>query len=341
MNNQPYMYIDMNKVNENIKYLSKDKKPCLMVKANQYHVLNNIKPLVDLGYDFFGVSTLDEALTITNQFDVEVLIVTPIEIEDIISNNQSNIHFTIVDIDSLEKVEKNVNIHLNFDTGMGRIGFSPNQITQVIDVIKKRNLSITGVYSHFPCAEDKEYSYLQIKRFKEIIDQLKDADIKPKYIHLQNSLGCINYDIPWCNMVRPGIGIWGYLGSYEEAKDTKLQPTLALYAPIVFEKDYQGYIGYGHLDQVEGIIATIKMGYNDGLIRKLRGYDFKPGKIVGNVCMCQTMLLVPNKNIKVIKIFKESELYNIINYTNMTTYEFLCGLSPRINRIIKGDLWQN
>lgn len=335
MDNQPRMYIDMDKVASNIKYLVKDKQPCLAVKANQYHVLENLEPLINLGYKFYGVSTLDEALNIINSFsDVEVLIFTPIEVDIINEYAHTNIHFTVVDINTLNQVDKQAKVHLNFDTGMGRIGFTNQDITEIVSIIKTRGLEITGIYSHFPCADIRDYTYLQIERFHEIINTFTKEDINFKYIHIQNTLGCVLYDIPWCNMVRPGIGIWGYCGNLEEANMTSLQPALKLEAPVAFEKNYEGYIGYGHIEKVHGEIATIKMGYNDGLVRRLRGYDFKPGKVVGNVCMCQTMLLLPNKDIDTITIFDGDSLYTLCDYIDESVYEFLCGLSFRIKRIL-------
>lgn len=341
MSYQPQLIIDMDIVSDNIKLLAQDKKPCLMVKANQYHVLENIKPLVDLGYDFFGVSTLDEAQLILNNFDVDVLIVTPIVFEDMVSFNHPRLHFSVVDIDTLKQVTNQYNVHLNFDTGMGRIGFKVEMVSQVIEIVKQRDLHLKGIYTHFPCASDQIYTLGQIDLFKTIIDRFKEEGTNPTYIHCQNSLGAFLYNVEFCNMVRPGIGIWGYGANLEEAKLTPIKPALKLIAPVSFIKDYQGLIGYDHLDQVDGIIATIKLGYNDGLDRRLRGYDFKPGKIVGNVCMCQTMLEVPNNDISSITIFEENSIYDLCNYINCSVYELLCSLSFRIKRVIKGGVWHD
>ncbi len=335
MSYTPRLEIDMQIVDANIKMLSNDKKPCLMVKANQYHVLANIKPLVALGYDFFGVSTLQEALAILKEFDVDVMIFTPISVSDMQKYNHPRLHFSVCDLNTLMQLNNDYHIHLNFDTGMGRIGFNPDEVSNIIDYLQNHHLKITGIYSHFPCASDQLKTIAQIKLFKMIYDEFVYQQIPLTYIHLQNSLGACLYDLSWCNMVRLGIGIWGYASNYKESLLQIVKPALKLVAPVSFIKNYHGYLSYDHIDYVEGIIATIKLGYNDGLIRSLRGYDFKPGKIVGNICMCQCMLLVDDINTKEIVIFDKASLYDLCAYANITTYEFLCGLSYRIKRVIK------
>lgn len=333
---QPYLEIDMNIVDNNIKLLAKDKKPCLMVKANQYHVLSNVKPLLDLGYDFFGVSTLEELETIHNlNQEIDVLVVTRVDVNTINNSNNKYTHYTITDIDDLKEVNDNVNIHLKFDTGMGRIGFTSSQVMEVINIIKTRNLNIKGIYTHFPCGSDKEYTTKQIKRFKEIVDRFTENDIYPTYIHCQNSIGCSLYDISWCNMVRPGIGIWGYGANKLEASLTNVKPSLTLKAPVSFIKEYHGLIGYDHIESVDGIIGTIKLGYNDGLDRRASGYQFKEGKIVGKVCMCQTMIKLASKDVREVTIFEQDDIYDLCNYIDYTVYELLTSLSFRIKRIIK------
>lgn len=341
MSYQPQLIVDLDIVKQNIELLANGKKPCLMVKASQYHVLENIDPLVKMGYDFFGVSTLEEALTILDEFDVNVLIVTPISIEDMKKHNDPRLHFSVVDFKTLNAVDNSFNLHLNFDTGMGRIGFRVDQLANVVDVVKTNNLELQGVYTHFPCANDQLYTISQIQLFKSVVDELAYNNINPTYIHCQNSLGCVLYNLDWCNMVRPGIGIWGYGANQAEANLTPITPSLKLVAPVSFIKHYRGAIGYDHLDEVDGTIVTIKMGYNDGLDRRLRGYNFNPGKIVGNICMCQTMLEVPDESVNEIIIFDGSSLYDIIDYIGCSAYEFLCGLSYRIHRVYKGGIWQN
>ena len=193
-----------------------------------------------------------------------------------------------------------------------------------------------GIYSHFPIATNKEITNKQIKLFKEIVDYFNDVEFE--YIHIQNTMGAKLYEIEWCNLIRPGIGIWGYGANREESEKLNLKPSLKLEVPIMFKKEYKGKVGYDLLDSVDGTVATIKIGYNDGLDRRARGYDFKEGKIVGNVCMCQTMVLLNKKDIKNITIFEGENIYQLCEYLDCITYELFTRLSNRIKREI---IWQS
>ena len=80
------------------------------------------------------------------------------------------------------------------------------------------------------------------------------------------------------------------------------------------------------------------MGYNDGIVRSLQNYEFKEGKLVGKVCMCQAMFLLNEKyyDTKKITIINENDnLDNLVKYAKITKYEFLTGLSTRIKKEIK------
>lgn len=331
MSYNPILKIDINKVKNNIKTLKKDKEVCLIVKANGYGILEDIKPLYDLGYRFYGVSTLDEAIKITSIYsDVDVLILSPIDSDEITKVN-NKIILTVSSFNDLNNIT-NQRFHLAFDTGMGRIGFKQEEIIKIKNKITD-NMNFEGIFTHFPKAYDKVYSNNQIKLFKAIIDQFKEYNLK--YIHMQNTIGCLLYDIDFCNLVRPGIGIWGYV---EDIKTNELEPSLELIAPIIQKKEYNDYLGYDLIEKVNGKVATIKMGYNDGLIRGLQNYKFKEGTLVGKVCMCQSMFLLNEDNYntdKITIIEKNDSLDNLVKYAKITKYEFLTGLSTRIKKEIK------
>lgn len=314
------LYINYEHVADNIEYLRKGKKTILMVKANAYGMgINHIKKLIQHGYDFFGVSTLDEAIEIRKiDQNCEILVCTPISEYNVAVEN--NIIVTIIDAND---VIDGLRYHIKFDTGMGRLGIKNNF----------NSLEPEGIYTHFPIASDTEFSKKQIAEFREISKLFKNV----KYIHMQNTLGSIKYDIDFCNMVRIGIGQFGLLSNHEEAKEygQHLKPVLKLETRVInYKENYDGYIGYDLTEYVNGNIATIRIGYYDGLSRSFGGYTFKNGnKIVGLICMCQTMIKT-NKKQEYIEIFGEEEnIYNILKYGKISTYEFLVSLSTRVNKI--------
>lgn len=328
------LQINFDAVKQNIDYLAKDMDVFLVAKGLCYGTsFASVEKLIAIGYLKFCVSTIEEAYILRKiNPDIEILILLPIENEEINEALLNNFQITITSLSQLKVVNNQVMIHLKFDTGMGRIGFGKNDINEVKKNMVKKN--IIGIYSHFAFAADDEVSNNQIKVFKDIVDAFEAYNFK--YIHIQNSLGAIKYDIDFVNTKRLGIGIWGYLTNKKEMDNygTMLKESLTLVANVIQNKEYQGYIGYDCSEYVEGKIATLAFGYHDGLFRKATGYVFKDGsKIVGKVCMCQTMLLVDEYFEKKEIFGKNESIYDIVEYCGVTVYEFLSALSSRIKKI--------
>jgi alanine racemase len=186
-------------------------------------------------------------------------------------------------------------------------------------------------------ASNEEFSKRQIAELKKASENFPDI----KYVHIQNTLGAIKYDVDFCNMVRIGIGQFGYLAGRREASlyGQKLKPALRLEARVLqYKENFDGPIGYDLTENVTGNIATIRMGYHDGLLRCFQGYKFNSGaKIVGLICMCQAMLKVEHDS-EYIEIFGEEEnIYSLLKYGKISTYEFLVSLSARVDKIEVND----
>ncbi len=329
--------IDTKKVIHNISILSKKTVPILMVKANCYGMGEEaISALIEEGYDFFGVSRICEAMSIVEKSDsVKILIVAPIDANELQKITNPNIKITIATLEQLNQCQPHHIIHLKFDVGMGRIGFSKNDLEAIKRIVLKKNLNIEGLYSHLPCASNDEISNVQIEEFRKIVNIFGPV----KYIHMQNSLATIKYDIDFVNVNRIGIAIWGYLETREAMDEygKELIPAIELHAKVEQNKYFKGKISYDFTEEVEGNISTIAIGHHDGFKQSNQGFIFgNNAKVVGTVCMCHTMLLV-DEFIEEQEIFGEQEnLYNLLEYGKIGMYEFLVGLAPRIQKKIKG-----
>ncbi|MGL5020918.1 MAG: alanine racemase [Mycoplasmatales bacterium] len=327
------LYIDFEKIDYNIRYMSKGMECYLVVKANSYGAGQvSIIELIKRGYKYFAVSTLEEAYVLRKlNKKIEILLLSPIENEEITNAFDKNIDVTIISFEQLKLIDDFTKVQFKFDTGMGRIGFSMDDIYKLKKLLGNKH--IKGIYSHLAAAGSDEKSNIQIGSFKKIVEIFKDNNVEK--IHLQNSLGSIKYDLDFVNMKRLGIGMWGYLADKEEYEKygLKLQQTMSLYANVIQNKYYKGYIGYDHSDYVDGKIATLRIGYHDFLPRKLHGFEFNDGsKIVGKICMCQTMLLVENP-IEEKEIFGPKEsIYDLAMYTDTIVHEFIARLSCRVER---------
>ncbi|WOO88775.1 alanine racemase [Mollicutes bacterium LVI A0078] len=332
--------LDKNKVEHNIEKCRGDKDVCLMVKANCYGMGNTgLQLLLDLGYKFFGVSTLEEALNVRRlSSSAKILIVSYIAPEDVQVCIDNNITITVYDFTILQQLTSDSLFHLKVDTNMGRLGFQLDELDDVCNFLIDRHLYPEGIFSHLACASDEVKTKEAITNFEYALNIFED--FKFEYIHLLNTYGSLNYDTEFDNLVRIGIGMWGYLADQNEAElsRTKLDPALSLDLTISHVKDYDGYVSYDHLDNVEGTVLTIPLGYHDGFGRAFRGYAIPSvGTVVGNVNMCQHMVLADegktfNKG-QLVTLFTGNQLYDLCKHGKMTTYEFLVHLSNRIERV--------
>lgn len=251
----------------------------------------------------------------------------------------------------LEKRQvKDFPIHVKLDTGMHRLGFMSDELQELIDFLKDcRYVKVKSVYSHLAAADDPssdDFTMEQIRLFRKNADMLTDAlSYKPLY-HILNSAGIERFPQYQFDMVRLGIGIYGVsaipgnqLAHVASFKCKVLQ--------IKTLKQDDGTVGYGRHGKIapEGtVVATIPVGYADGLDR-----HFSCGKgsfsvnghrvpTIGNVCMDMTMLDVTGIDVKVgdtVTIFGEdptvSELAEILG---TIPYEILTSVPRRIERMI-------
>ncbi|MDH5675787.1 MAG: alanine racemase [Myxococcales bacterium] len=167
-------------------------------------------------------------------------------------------------------------VHLKVDTGMGRAGIAPGEVEAFLDLSTKLpQLRVAGLMSHFPRADeaDKDYSLAQLRRFQALVAATAGRDIG--VAHMANSAAL--FDLPGASFdaARPGISIYGLAPSAEvqNPRVRELKPVLEWKAPITLIKGVPAGTGlsYGHSYRTtrDSIIATVPVGYGDGLHRNL------------------------------------------------------------------------
>ncbi len=335
------------------------------VKCNAYGfgMIEISKFLIKKKINFLSVAFPFEAFILReNNISSRILVFNePLNNKDIIMMIKHNITPTIFTKETLmkfnntaKKMNKKVRIHINIDTGMGRIGIPyKKSIKFVKEASSLSNITIEGIYSHFPAADEKnkKFTLSQINIFTSIVEHLKVSGIKPRFIHISNSAGIINYPQLNFNMVRPGIMFYGYFPDNNIKKGVDLKQGLSLKSYITFIKKTEKNtpISYGHtyFTKRNEIIATVSCGYGDGINRLLSNSGYvlvkdKKCKIRGRICMDQFMINVTNiKNIRtgdIATIFgkdnkKEIRLENIAKKLNTIPYEILCNIGGRVKRI--------
>ncbi len=175
-----------------------------------------------------------------------------------------------------EKAGKQVAVHLMVDTGMGRVGIHPDEVPSFLEHCRALPaLRIRGLMSHFPCADqaDKSLSREEIEQFRRVAEAAAAAGIEVR--HMANSAAIFDLPDSHFDAVRPGIAIYGLRPSREIANPRvhRLEPVLEWRTRITFLKEVAAGTGlsYGHTFHTRrpSLIATVPVGYGDGLSRNL------------------------------------------------------------------------
>ncbi|EKQ50738.1 MULTISPECIES: alanine racemase [unclassified Clostridium] len=352
---------------KNIKNLVKDKEVIAVVKADCYGhgCLDVVPTLLENGATHLAVAVLTEGIELrTASINAPIMILgfTPIDLaEELI---KYDLEQTVYDLDyakELSKIalclNKKAKIHIALDTGMGRIGFLPNEksLKEVSEICSLEGLDVLGIFTHFSTSdeEDKEYTYEQFKKFTDFIEKLSELNIEIPLKHVSNSGAIMDMPETYLDAVRAGIILYGYYPSNEVKKENlSLKPALTLKAMItrVQEMDEGMYVSYGRTFKTErkSLIATLPIGYADGYSRLLAkgakviiNGQFAP--VVGRICMDQCMIDVTdiNGDIKVgdevIILGEQVNLkFNADDFAEIMgtiNYEILCMLKYRIPRV--------
>jgi len=272
--------------------------------------------------------------------------------------SKNAIRITLFDKDFVKRLEEYTDetplyIHIKVDTGMHRLGLSPEEVVPTVDTIKKmKNVIIEGIYTHFASADsDKDYTLYQIKTFNRVLDDLSKINALPKIIHAANSAAVLNYEEAYYTSVRPGILLYGISPNAHITLDSSFEPAVSLKTRIIKVTNIiKGErISYGGTYELakDALIATIPIGYADGVPRNLsnKGYVLVKGKrapIVGTITMDMMMVDVtgfpyihPGNEVVLIGTQGEERISieEFSTLANTIPYEILVRFNKRIRRV--------
>jgi len=363
-----WIEIDLNALENNYKFINdrinKNTKIAAVVKANAYGhgAVEVSKKLSSLGVDYFCVGSPDEGLELREAgIEEKILVLAEILDSQIMDVLKGDLIQTAASWETLKKLneaglklDKIIKIHLKIDTGMGRIGFFPREILDVLKFIKElKFIKVDGLFSHLAQADeaDKEYSYLQLKRFNKAIEVIKKENIDLPLIHIANSASIIDLSETYLDLVRPGIILYGLLPSADLNKKADLKPILSFKTKIVQirELPINSYVSYGSTYKTKSRekVAVLPIGYKDGYSRLLsnQGEVLIKGErapIRGRVCMGQTIVSIDHLNNvevgdEVVLIGKQGKqeisAAEIAALCGTINYEVVCNLSERLEKI--------
>ena len=244
--------------------------------------------------------------------------------------------------------------HLKLDTGMGRVGFRPEELSAVLsEFAVLKGLTMEGVITHLALADEPEHPFTdeQLRLFRGCLGQIRAAGFAPRYTHLANSAALFSRDIPECNLVRPGIVLYGSLPSAHFAGRLDLRPVMSFRTSVTQLKTVPAGTGisYGHRFRASQptTLAAIPVGYADGYSRHLscQGEVLVRGqraKVAGTVCMDWTLIDVshiPNVVVGDQVTLLGRDNGNLISAEEWAarvgsiSYEVFCQVSKRVPRI--------
>lgn len=351
-------------------------KVCCVIKADGYgHGAVELSQIYEkLGADFFAVSNIDEGIEIRksgSKLPIVILGYTPVsEAENLAEYDISQAVFSLEYAKELSEkcVEEDCicKMHIKVDSGMSRIGFMCQEfprdeysIEEICEACCLPNLEVEGLFTHFCVsdedAEGREFTNKQYENFIHVRDSLKKRGVDISVVHCSNSGAIEDYPETCCDMVRAGIILYGLAPSSKLADRLDLVPAMTLKTVVAFVKEVQkgATISYGRTFTADRKmkIATVPIGYADGFIRQNAkdGYmtvNGKKAKIVGRICMDQTMLDVTDiENVKTgdeVVVFGTGEngeptADSLAENTGTINYETVCLVGKRVPRIYIKD----
>ncbi|MBQ6815983.1 MAG: alanine racemase [Clostridia bacterium] len=355
-----------------IKNACQGSKIMSVVKADAYgHSVKDVAPVLDkLGTDSFAVSNIDEAIQLRQlgiNKPVLILGYTPPQLAGQLYS--SNITQTVYCEEYAKKLSENaeaagikVNVHIKLDTGMGRLGFNVRnnllpEFDNIVNVFSYKGLNVTGTYTHFsvadcPESDNKDYTESQFDRFNTVIERLNSLGHNTGLIHCCNSAGVSLGSDYHLNMCRPGIILYGLRPSDSVDFNGQLKPVMTVKSVISMVKTIAegDCVSYGRTFTAKGNmrVATVTAGYADGYPRLLSnlGYVLINGqraKIIGRICMDQFIIDVTNipsasEGDEVILFGKDLLVDELAEKCGTINYEIICGISPRVPRVIINNL---
>jgi alanine racemase len=293
-----------------------------VVKSNAYgHGLLQVANTIKNKVDYFAVYDFNDAILLRKNKITKPLLLLgrlfPAQIDLAIKND---IEFSVSNFDLLEGIKKKISIHLAIDTGLGRDGFVEKDMPKVLQLLKNKNITVKGLYTHFAAPDDSAFNAYTKKQIAELMkwkSALAKISIKPM-IHASSTAGTFIEDFDCClDAVRVGGGVWGLWSSAEvkslHKHQTELKPVLSWKCAIVELKSLPkgSKISYGcsYSLKRDSKIAILPVGYFDGIPRNTSGKSHVlingiKAPQLGRVTM--NMIIVDVTDVKKVKVGDES-----------------------------------
>ncbi len=333
-----------------------------VIKADGYGhgSLMTAPTLLAVGIDSLGVASIDEGIELReNKINCPILVLGAVPVWAFEAALDYDIEVSIFNEEHVEaakmlyeRTNKKLKVQVKIDTGMNRIGINYKDAPDFINKLRKSDaLDVKGVFTHFADGENSDILKMQIQRFNSVLDKI---DLKGLKIHAQNSIGAFLTDDDRYNMIRLGIVIYGLSpltdGVKPVCKIPELKQLISVKGRITnihtIEKGEGVSYGYDYIADRQTKIATIPIGYADGVSRNLTGkikglLNGKYVNQVGRITMDQMMFDITGidanqGDIITILGYDKEKFLSVDEWAKILgtiNYELTCRLKVRLPRI--------
>lgn len=356
--------IDLNALESNFRYITSKIHPqtklMAVVKAYSYgsDSVAIAKKLEKLKIDYLAVAYASEGTTLRdNNIVAPILVLHPLEAHfksmlscclepNLYSKNLLEKFIAFAEKEQLE----NYPVHIKINSGMNRLGFRAEEIDNIVQRLKNTSaIKVKSVFSHLAASEDvknRAFAEKQIAKYIEVSDNLiKQLGYKPLR-HTLNTSGILNFPGAQLDMVRSGIGLYGYGNSPEEDKNLVPVATLKTIISQIHHIKKGENVGYnfGFIAEKDMKTATLPLGHADGISRtygKGKGFVQIHGKkahTIGNICMDMFMVDVTEidcqENDEVLVFGQGASAEDFAHAINSISYEIITAISQRVKRVV-------
>lgn len=359
-----HVEVDLNAIRNNVAAIAAAVAPamlCAVVKADGYGHgdVPSAEMALEGGAQWLAVALVEEGIRLRDAgIDVPILLLSEPTVEEAPLAVKWNLVPTVYRQSFAEVLAAAVDggatlpVHLKVDTGMHRVGASPEDALKLaVEIAENPRLELQGVWTHFSVAdEDPEFTEEQIRRFDAFVAELAAHGIEPPLLHAANTAGGLMFPAARYSMVRAGLGIYGLRPAPDIGPQLPLQPAMRVISAVSFVRDLpQGARpSYGRRRPMPaaGKVVTVPIGYADGVYRRLSsvgGEVLIRGKrypYAGTVTMDQIVVDVGNDAIEVgdeVVVMGAQGLGQVsaeqwAEWMDTINYEVVCNFGPRLPR---------
>lgn len=361
--------IDLDAVTHNVAVLREAAAPSAVwavVKADGYghgavHVAG---AAVAAGAEGLCVALVQEGVELREAgIDAPILVLSeqpPATLHDLAAHRLTATVYTSAGVAALADASTgDLPVHVKVDTGMQRVGAHPDAVPALLDLVRSQapKLRLAGLFTHLACADEPDHPANgdQLDRFDRLLDDLGDS--APACLHVANSAGALAHPRARRSLVRAGIALYGISpGPGVDHLAAPLRPAMRLVARVSHVKrvDAGSHVSYGwrHRFEADTTVATVPIGYADGVPRRLGTLADRPGSdvlvggrrcpVVGVITMDQLMVDVGDAPVavgdEVVLIGQQgAERIRAEDWAERLGtigYEIVCGIGSRVPRVV-------